>query len=177
MGYKIFNDCEVQTENSVTRITVQHQQACRVMPNGYTEWWNFKLTLNNHYKILFLAYSASDNCIWAWIGVLNLQSRNVRFATYQHSHKKYGGKWHKTSSPKGNDRSPESNVPRSNLISKTYKWAMETRAPKIELVQAFMPVLVTSNFDDDSIKNEWASMETPFSHYKPMWNFLDLKGS
>ena len=35
-----------------------------------------------------------------------------------------------TSSPKGNDRSPESNVPRSNLISKTYKWAMETRGPK-----------------------------------------------
>ena len=34
-----------------------------------------------------------------------------------------------------------------------------------------MPVLVTSNFDDDSIKNEQASMETPFSHY----NFLDLK--
>ena len=47
----------------------------------------------------------------------------------------------------------------------------------MELVQAFMPVLVTSNFDDDSIKNEWASMETPFSHYKSMANFLDLKGS
>ena len=38
--------------------------------------------------------------------------------------------WVPTSSPKGNDRSPESNVPRSNLISKTYKWAMETRGPK-----------------------------------------------
>ena len=38
--------------------------------------------------------------------------------------------------------------------------------PKIELEQAFMPVLVTSNFDDDWIKNEQASMETPFSHYK-----------
>ena len=36
----------------------------------------------------------------------------------------------RTSSPKSNDRSPESNVPRSNLISKTYKWAMETRGPK-----------------------------------------------
>ena len=31
--------------------------------------------------------------------------------------------------------------------------------PKIEPDQAFMPVLVTSNFDDDLIKNEWASME------------------
>ena len=34
----------------------------------------------------------------------------------------------KTSSPKGNDRSPESNVPRS--FQKTYKWAMETKGPK-----------------------------------------------
>ena len=49
--------------------------------------------------------------------------------------------------------------------------------PKIKLVQALTPILVTSNFDDDSIKNEWASMETPFSHYKSMGNFLDLKGS
>ena len=39
-----------------------------------------------------------------------------------------------------------------------------------------MPVLVTSNFDDDSIKNEQASMETPFSHYKSMGNFLDAHG-
>ena len=45
--------------------------------------------------------------------------------------------------------------------------------PKIELVRAFMPVLVT----DDSIKNEPASMETPFSHYKSVGNFLDLKDS
>ena len=48
--------------------------------------------------------------------------------------------------------------------------------PQIELNQAFMPVLVTSNFDNDSIKNERASMETPFSHYKSMGNFLDGQG-
>ena len=36
----------------------------------------------------------------------------------------------------------------------------------VKLVRAFMPVLVTSNFDDDSIKNERASMKTAFSHYK-----------
>ena len=48
--------------------------------------------------------------------------------------------------------------------------------PKIELDQAFMPVLVTSNFDDDSIKNEQASMESPFFHYKSMGNFLDAQG-
>ena len=34
-----------------------------------------------------------------------------------------------------------------------------------------MPVLVTSNFDDDSIKNERTSMETAFSHCKSMGNF------
>ena len=49
--------------------------------------------------------------------------------------------------------------------------------PEIELVRAFMPVLVISNFDYDLIKNEWASMEKPFSHYKSIEFFLDLKGS
>ena len=48
--------------------------------------------------------------------------------------------------------------------------------PEIKLVRAFMPVLVTSNFDNDSIKNEWVSMETPFSHYKSMGNFSDAQG-
>ena len=41
---------------------------------------------------------------------------------------------------------------------------------------AFMPVLVTSNFDDDSIKNEQSSLETAFSHYKSMGIFLDAQG-
>ena len=35
-----------------------------------------------------------------------------------------------------------------------------------------MLVLVTSNFDDVSIKNERASMETPFSHYNYMGIFF-----
>ena len=39
-----------------------------------------------------------------------------------------------------------------------------------------MPVQVTSNFDDDSINNERASMETAFSHYKSMGIFLDAQG-
>ena len=39
-----------------------------------------------------------------------------------------------------------------------------------------MPVLVTSNFDNDSIKNELASMETAFFHCKSMGNFLDAQG-
>ena len=57
----------------------------------------------------------------------------------------------------------------------TPKWVVWL-GPKIEFDQAYMPVLVTSNFDDDSIKNEQASMETPFSHYKSMVNFLDAQG-
>ena len=32
------------------------------------------------------------------------------------------------------------------------------------------------NFDDDSIKNEQASMEIPFSHYKSMGKFLNAQG-
>ena len=48
--------------------------------------------------------------------------------------------------------------------------------PKIEFDHAFMPVLVTSNIADDSIKDEQASLATPFSHYKSMGNFLDSQG-
>ena len=48
--------------------------------------------------------------------------------------------------------------------------------PKIKFDEAFMSVLVTCNFDDDSIKNERTSMETPYSHYKSMGNFLDAEG-
>ena len=47
---------------------------------------------------------------------------------------------------------------------------------EIEHIRAFMTVLVTSNFDEDSIKNEWASMETSYSHYKSVEKFLDAQG-
>ena len=39
-----------------------------------------------------------------------------------------------------------------------------------------MSVLVISKFDGDSIKNAQASLETPFSHYKSMGNFLAAQG-
>ena len=119
--------------------------------------------------------------------------------------------WSKTSSPKGNDRSPElSNLPQNlmhpfphpndathKILSSLVNWLhryssskvwkfRHSRAsnskmsglirPKIELDRAFMPVLVTSNFDDDSIKNERVTMETPFSHYKSKGNVLDAQG-
>ena len=37
--------------------------------------------------------------------------------------------------------------------------------PEFELVRGFMPVLVTSKFDEYQIKNERASLETPFSPF------------
>ena len=39
-----------------------------------------------------------------------------------------------------------------------------------------MSVLATSNFHDDSIKNERASMETAVSHFKYIGIFLDAQG-
>ena len=39
-----------------------------------------------------------------------------------------------------------------------------------------MPVLVTSKFPDDLIKNERASIETPISHFKSTGDFLDVQG-
>ena len=66
--------------------------------------------------------------------------------------------------------------PRSNLISKNILMGHGKQRPEIEHVRAFMTVLATSNFDEDSIKNEQARMETPFSHYKSMGNFLDAQG-
>ena len=38
-----------------------------------------------------------------------------------------------------------------------------------------MIILVTSNFNDDLIENEKASMETLFFHYKSIGMFLDVK--
>ena len=32
---RIFNCCELLIENSVTRVTVWHHEACRVMPNTF----------------------------------------------------------------------------------------------------------------------------------------------
>ena len=46
----------------------------------------------------------------------------------------------------------------------TPKWVVSVIRPKMELDRAFMPVLLIGNFDNDSIKNEQASMETAFSH-------------
>ena len=46
---------------------------------------------------------------------------------------------------------------------------------KIKLIRAFILVLDTSNFEDDSIKKR-ASKKTPFFPYKTMGQFLDTQG-
>ena len=51
---KIFNGCEMQIDNSVTKLTVRHHEACRMMPNSYPEWWNFQFAPINHYWFFFL---------------------------------------------------------------------------------------------------------------------------
>ena len=35
------------------RVTVRHHEACRMMPNNYSEWRNFQFALNNHYTFFF----------------------------------------------------------------------------------------------------------------------------
>ena len=35
------NGCEVRIGNFVTRVTVRHHEACRLMPNSYPEWQYF----------------------------------------------------------------------------------------------------------------------------------------
>ena len=57
----------------------------------------------------------------------------------------------------------------------TPKWVVWF-CPKSNSTKLLCLSCFTSNFDDDSIKNEQASMETPFSHYKSMGNFLDGQG-
>ena len=60
MNIRIFNVCEVRIENSVTRATVRHHEACRVIPNSYPEWRNFQFAPNNHYWFFFL-HTLSSN--------------------------------------------------------------------------------------------------------------------
>ena len=52
--YKNLNDCEVLIEHSVTRATVRHHEACRVMPNSYPSDGIFNLHRKNHYEFFFL---------------------------------------------------------------------------------------------------------------------------
>ena len=54
-------------------------------------------------------------------------------------------------------------------------WPTDPIWAEFELKQEFMPVLLASEFDEDPIKNECASLKTPFFHYKYMEKFLDAQ--
>ena len=54
---------EVQIENSVSRVTIRHHKACRVMPNSYPEWRNVLFRTEQPLWIVFLEYSSFDNYI------------------------------------------------------------------------------------------------------------------
>ena len=51
---RIFNVCELRIEKSVTTATVQHREACRVMPSSYPERRDFRFAPNNRYGFFFL---------------------------------------------------------------------------------------------------------------------------
>ena len=40
-------------ENNVTKVTVWHREACRVISNSYPKWRNFQFAPNNHYRFFF----------------------------------------------------------------------------------------------------------------------------
>ena len=50
---RIFSGCEVWIENSITRVTVRHHEACWVMLNSHLEGRNFQFAPNNHYGLVF----------------------------------------------------------------------------------------------------------------------------
>ena len=61
---RIFNGCEVLIENSVTRVTFRHHEACQVMPNSYPSDGILNLHLRTIMdSLFFFAYFSFDNCI------------------------------------------------------------------------------------------------------------------
>ena len=87
---RIFTGCEIWIENSVTRVTVRHHKACRVMPNSYPQWRNFQFEPNNFYRFFFLHTFLSTVAFrleYVMFYQFNaktttfLRSRNVRFGS------------------------------------------------------------------------------------------------
>ena len=110
---------------------------------GYQQlWWWFGDLAGRGVREGFFPYTNKDSfpsyfAVWYWLDYRQVRRESFRFFSiqilYQLLFISVVISWI-TSSPKGNDRSPESNVLRSNLhFKKTYKWAMETRGPKSTL--------------------------------------------
>ena len=55
--YKNFNGCELRIENSVTMVTVQHREACRVMP------WRTVILSDETFNLQQTTIMGSFSCI------------------------------------------------------------------------------------------------------------------
>ena len=86
---KIFNGCEVLIDNSVTRVTVRHHEARRVMPNSYPSDGIFNLhritIMDSFYCIIFLRQLHLDFNICCFINLRYnnyiFRSRKVRYGS------------------------------------------------------------------------------------------------
>ena len=82
---RILNGCKLRIENSVTMVTVQHREACRVMPNSYLEWRTFNL----HQTTIMGSFS----CI-LFLRQLHLGLNMYSFINFMHSRHNYIFQWH-----------------------------------------------------------------------------------
>ena len=112
-------------------------------------------------------------------------ARLMQKETHTHTQKKLNNKNKKTKQQEQKKKKTKTNKQKKKTKKKkqkknnkkqkkTYKCHGNQRC-EIELVQGFMPVLVTSNFDDNSIKMDELAWR-PFSHYKYMEKFVDAQG-
>ena len=70
---RIFNGCEVRIENSVTRVTVRHHDACLTLFDAeqLSRVTKFSICTSQPLQIHFLAYFSFDNCIYAGCYLIN----------------------------------------------------------------------------------------------------------
>ena len=78
---RTFNGCEVLIENSVTRVTVRHHEACRVMPHSYPSDGIFKLHRRTIMDSFFLHTPTSTIALNSY----NMQRRTIKDFFFLHT--------------------------------------------------------------------------------------------
>ena len=100
---RIFNGCEVQIENSVTRVTVRHHEACRVMPNSYPSDGIFNLhwrTIMDSFPCIYFLRKLYLNFHMRYyinitLKYLHFRSRRIgSVSIYDIDVETFGRKWH-----------------------------------------------------------------------------------
>ena len=56
---RIFNGCGMWIKKSVTRVTVKHPEAFRLMPNSYPKCRHFQSSPNNHYRSFCVSFQST----------------------------------------------------------------------------------------------------------------------